>query len=467
MPKISVVNLEHGTIAECLSRTRQVLLPEEIASDSLAQWIMSFDVLEDQDLQSDIPMDQIELGDRDGWVHQLYGHLVASILQMHIPFYFASLFHIGRQWKRAVYSLESIDDVEQPENLFTSARNLVRLSEASQRNADLSEEASVALLRRMCELGREQHSRQLDLARGWWKTWKNEVGSYQRLVTEIQAYFESRERNPNDMLPSVMRLLAQSMQGSLLKREMQQHGVRFKPEIAPQTPANQQFWWLLLGLALAGNNTRDSFYADFLLRDLVSTLRELVFAPRVEIALEMLKRKYGEENPFMRYGVGKSAATPELLDLIREHRLPDGSDSPWLSSWRGTLDFAPNRYDKLPIPGPQSGQNQVLSVRSADSTIKQNLTAQPLPAESWEGFLQRIFEKRWIQPIGMMAGRTNKETQSSTPPWDLHTFLGFITDVVVDLNKIGYSLSVPDSTRLAELLEKAGKSKDAWEDITW
>ena len=467
MPKISLMDLEHGTVAECLSRVRQVLLPEEIASDSLAQWIMSFDALEDQDHQNDFRMDQVDPGDRDSWVRQLYGHLVASILQTHISFYFASLFHIGRQWQIAVFSLESIDDVQQPENLFTSARNLVRLSEGSQRNAILSEESSVALLRRMCELGREQHSRQLNLAREWWKTWKNEVEPYQRLVTEIQAYFDSRERNPNELALPVMQLLAQSMQDSSLKREMQRHGVRFKPKMDTQTPANQQLWWILLGLALAGNNASDPVHADFLSRDVVYALRQLVLAPRVEIALEMLKRKYGEENPFMGYSAGKSAPTPELLDLIREHRLPDGDDSPWLSSWKETLDSTPNYYYKLPIPGMQPGQNQVLSVRSADSTIKRNLTEQPLPAESWERFLQRIFEKSWIQPVGMMVGKTNKETQASTPPWDLHTFLGFITDVVVDLNKIGYLLSVPDSTRLAELLEKAGKSKYAWEDITW
>src|SRR5579864_8790185 len=115
MPKIFRVTLEHGSVADSLSHIKQDILPKEIASDPLAQWIMSFDELENQDHQRDFRMDQIDRSDRYDGMYLLCRYLSASILQTQMPFYFASLFHIGRQWQVALFSLESIEDVEKQE----------------------------------------------------------------------------------------------------------------------------------------------------------------------------------------------------------------------------------------------------------------------------------------------------------------------------------------------------------------
>jgi hypothetical protein len=472
MPEVSRIALEWGSVANSLARIKQDLLPEEIARDDLAQWVMSFDTLQNEANQRGLLEDQIELDNRYDWESQLYSYLVTSILQVQMPFYFASLFHIGRQWQVALFSLESITDVEQEENLFASAQNLIALNERSRRNADLTIESSVELIRRMCQQGRRHQTRQLNLAREWWQDWRSEVKFYRGALDEFREYFysigryENRRHRSNEMARPLMRLYTYSMRGSTLRREMQRQGVQFKPEIAMQPPSNQQILWIPFAMALVSRD-EGRFFAHEMFADFIRALRRQELAPKVEIALERLKWKYGEADPFMNFSVGKSAPTPELLELIREHVLPDGSDSPWLDAWKRTLDNEPNRYEKLPkLPG-QFGRVLALSVRSADSTIKRNLTQQLNPAESWEDFLQRIFEKKWIQAVGIMAGRTNQDAKPPQPTWDLQAFRAFIAGVVARLNKLGYSLTVPNSTRLSLLLERASKSKSPYEDMTW
>ncbi len=488
MPEISRIALEWGYVANSLAHLKLDLLPEEIVGDFLAQWVMSSDALENKANQRGFRENQIDLDDHNNLESQLYSYLVASILQIQMPFFFASLFHIGRQWQVAVFTLESINDVKREENLFASARNLVALNGHSQPNTDLSTESAVALIRDMCELGHKQQSRQLNLAREWWQDWRGEVSLYRRAVDELQEYFneeasevrryrryreETEERGDRDMkiMRTIMQLLVYTMQGSSLRRKMQQSGVQFKPEVAIQTLANQQILGILVTIALTnkdeGRRALARMFDDFFgkLRD---ELRNQWIAAEVEATLEILKRKCEEVDPFMRYGVGKSAPTLELLELIREHRLPNGYDSPWLSAWKRTLDDEPNRYEELPKPRGQFEPVLATSVRSVDSTIKRNLAQQPNPTESWEDFLQRIFEKKWIETVGIMAGRTKQEAKSSTATWDLQTFQRFIAGVVAGLNKLGYSLTVPSSSRLASLLEQASKRKSWYDiDIKW
>lgn len=471
MPEVSRIALERGSVANTLAQIKQDLLPEEIAQDDLARWVMSFDALQNEGNQRGFLEDQRERGNRYDWESQLYSYLITGILQVQMPFYFASLFHIGRQWQVALFSLESITDVEQEENLSVSAQNL--RNEAIRRNADLSIESSVDLIKRMCQQGRRQQTRQLNLAKEWWQDWRNEVQLYRRTLNEFQEYFyligssrNRRHRPPYELTRPLMQLYTYSMQGSILKREMEQQGVQFKAEIAVQLPTSQQILWipLVMGLLSGGEGP---FFVERIVEDFIRTLRRQELAPKVEAALELLKWKYGEADPFMKYSAGKSAPTLELRELIREHVLPDESDSPWLNAWKRTLEEEPNKYENLPKLSGQSGQVFALSVRSADSTIKRNLTQQPNPAESWESFLQRIFEKKWIEAVGIMAGRTNQETKSLKPIWDLQAFRAFIVGVVARLNELGYSLKVPNLMRLSLLLERASKSKSPYEDITW
>lgn len=488
MPEIARIALKRGSVANGLAQIKRDLLPEEFTRDYLVQWVMSFDALEKESNQRDYRNDRGDRIDSQDWGSQLWANLVISILQTQMPFYFASLFHIGRMWQVAVFSLESIDDVEREENLLASAQNLMALN--TQDNVDLSIESYVALITRMCKQGREQQVRQLNLARELWRDWKSEVELYRSSVNEFEESFnryrwEYEEHRRLDrgegnrfniIMRPTMELLFLAMRGSFLKGKMQSNGVQFKSEIATQPLALQSISAFLAVLTLL--NTDEGSRLVHLLSELVEEQkyhlreqRELsrrqLLAPELEAALEMLKRKYEEADPFVKYGAGKSAPTPELLELIREHRLPNGNDSPWLSAWKKSLDEAPSRYDKLSKPSKQSGQALNLSVRLADSTIKRNLTKKLDPAESWEDFLQRIFEKEWIEVIGVMAGKTNQEAKSSTLVWDLQTFQRFIADTVVGLNKLAYSLVVPGSTRLALLFEKASKSKNYYEEIKW
>jgi len=472
MPEVTRITLRASSVAEALSRIKQDFLPEEIAEDFLSRWVMDFDPLQKQANERDFRINEHDLNNRYSWTYQLYSYAASNILQAQMPFYFASLFHIGRQWQAATYSLQNIANIEQPNNLLASAEKLTALSEQSLQDLFLPREAALTLIRSMCGLGREQQTRKLDQARLWWHAWRSEVRLYRQAVNELQEYVNvrnEREQNPRNMLRPVMQILTYSMQGSSLKREMQHQGIQFKPDADTQTPSifesKQQHWWILLALTLIGNDDRNIFDHRFF-GDLDNLLRKQLLAPQVEIALERLKRKYGEEDPFTLYSVGKSAPTLELLDLIREHKLPDGSVSPWLSAWEETLESPPRTYNELPIV---RGWEEIesLSVRSADSTIKQYLRWNgPLPADSWSGFLQRIFEKEWVEVVGRMAGNTNKKFPPSALPWTLKNFQVFITRIVIGLNRIGYSLTPPDIKRLSTLLDKA-KNEKIWKDITW
>jgi len=46
MPEFSRIDLKQGSVANFLAAMKQDLLPEEISSDFLAQWVMSFDALQ-------------------------------------------------------------------------------------------------------------------------------------------------------------------------------------------------------------------------------------------------------------------------------------------------------------------------------------------------------------------------------------------------------------------------------------
>lgn len=463
MPEVSRITLKHGSVAEILSGIEQDLLPEEIARNPLAQWVMDFDPLKKQDDQRSFLTDNLDWDNPYKWVTQLYGYIVTDILQVQMPFYFASLFHIGRQWQAAVFSLQSIASVEQPENLFVSARNLSSLSERSQHGVDLSQESSLTLIRNMCDLGREQQSRRLNHAQVWWSIWKEEVILFREAVYELEKYynaFEGREQSPDRIFRPMMRILTFSMQGSALRKEMQQEGVQFKREIDIQPSTrlgvSQQYWWLLLLLTLIRDDKHGAAGYRF-------SKRDLLLASQTETILEILRRKYQEEDPFIRYGAGKSAPTLEFLELIRENVLPNGSDSPWLHSWKRSLDPDPQKYDDLPVP--KKRDSLASAVRSADSTIKRHLTEQRYITESWEDFLQHQFEKHWIQAVGMLAGRKNRDARPPNLPWSTATFQQFIADVVAGLNEIGYSLTVPKTTRLMTLLETASRSKNR--NIDW
>lgn len=472
MPEVSRIKLKANSVAEALSRIKQDFLPEEIGEDSLALWVMDFDPLKKQANHKDFQINEIEMGNRYIWIHQLCGYIASDILQAQMPFYFASLFHIGRQWQAATFSLENIANIEQPNNLLASAENLSALSEHSHYDLFLSQESSLALIRSICERGREQQTRKLDQARLWWNAWRNEVRLYRQAASELQEYVNlryGREDTTNKIIHPVMQLFTCSLQGSSLKREMQREGILFKPDTDAKTPSisesKQQLWWILLTLILVNSDNRHIFDRDYLYYFEHLLSRQLL-VPQVEIALQRLNRKYGEKDPFTRYSIGKSAPTLELLDLIREHKLPDGSISPWLNTWEETLESEPNASNELPVA---RGYEEIesLSVRSADSTIKRYIRYNgPLPAESWSGFLQRIFEREWIEVVGRMAGKTNKKFPASALPWNPKNFQTFIARIVIGLNQIGYSLTVPDIKRLSILLDKA-KNGEPRQDIAW
>ena len=74
-----------------------------------------------------------------------------------------------------------------------------------------------------------------------------------------------------------------------------------------------------------------------------------------------------------------------------------------------------------------------------------------------------------------MAGSLNKEIKNSNDKkpsftsriWSLDDFVNFVKKVVVNLNEIGYSLKIPEKSRMENLLDKTSRGDrvygmDAW-----
>src|SRR5581483_6688625 len=150
MPEVTRITLRASSVAEALSRIKQDFLPEEIAEDFLSRWVMDFDPLQKQANERDFRINEHDLNNRYSWTYQLYSYAASNILQAQMPFYFASLFHIGRQWQAATYSLQNIANIEQPNNLLASAEKLTALSEQSLQDLFLPREAALTLIRSMC-----------------------------------------------------------------------------------------------------------------------------------------------------------------------------------------------------------------------------------------------------------------------------------------------------------------------------
>jgi len=189
----------------------------------------------------------------------------------------------------------------------------------------------------------------------------------------------------------------------------------------------------------------------------------------VKMELDQLERKYPSINPFDKYAVGGKPATEELLMLIKEHRLSNGQYSSWLTFWQSALEWNPYLEGPLPIPNWKDTGTLARAIRTADSAIKHSLvsTKGPKPTESWTDFIQRLFEKEWIQPIAEMAFGSKKEANPAAKQWDLQTFEKFINDVVKGLNELGYQLKAPVTQRLKTLFNKVHNDEKLFNDDSW
>jgi hypothetical protein len=471
MPEIFHRQNSNVSIRQALSRGRLELLPEEIRVDSLARWVMDFD-----DLRSRDRYERPYKEDPDSYATWALDLVVIGALQRQIPFYFATLFQIGRQWKVSESAMASIESASSQENLRATAelnrhsvdrprreRSVGKLYERSERDAT---EALSALL----GSARAQHMSYLREARQWWTSWREEVGSIRTRVDRLQ---EIGHRRPDPMLWSeVSQFLVKSYRPSLLRQTLEASGVRFAGEAAP-TPG---FSWagsylevltplLFLGLSLGGS--RSPFIEHFFFeewRHILHDLRsEAENGEARRVGLERLVRKYSmSEDPFEPYLPLRKPASEALRNFVIEHTLQGNQPSPWLSTWRRCIEFNSATTLKVPLKKLEDRENVSAFARGADCAIKQSLPGELRPGETLNEFIQRLFETGWVLKLAgqLVLNESNAKT------WRFESFAALVAAVASALNDVGYRLDVPSQDRLQKLWDRlqgeAPWSVDEW-----
>lgn len=470
MPEIFHRRNSNVTIREALFRTRLELLPDELREDGLARWVMDFD-----DLRSRQSYERPFREDSDKYATWALDMVVIGALQRQIPFYFATLFQIGRQWKVSESAMASIDSASSQENLRATAqlnrrgadrapseRSVSAIYEQSE--GDATEALSALLLS-----AREHHALRLREARQWWTSWREEVGSIREQVDRLQ---EVSYRRPEPMLwRDVSQFLVRSYRPSQLRYTLEALGIRFAQEMAP-TPslswAGSYFEiltpLLFLGLSLGG--PRGPFLEEFFFewRHVIHDLRyEVEHGETRRIGLERLVRKYSQsEDPFGPYLPLAKPASEALRNLVLEHTLEGGQTSPWLATWRRCVEFNSSTSVKVPLKNLKDRENVAAFARGADCAIKKSLPDEIRPGETWEEFVQRLFEMQWI----LKTASQLVQNEVNAKAWRFEGFVALVAAVAFALNEAGYRLDTPSQDRLEKLWDRLHGEKP-WSVDEW
>lgn len=470
MPEIFHRRNSNASIRQTLSSARLELLPDEIRDDSLATWVMDFD-----DLRSSDRYEPPVREDPDNYATWALDLVVVAALQRQIPFYFATLFQIGRQWKVSEGAMASIESASSQENLRETARlngraldrpggepSVSEMYERSERNA-------TEALRDILRAGSEQHSNRLREARQWWTSWRDEVNSIRERVDRLQ---ELGYRRPDPRLwNEVSQFLVRSYRPSLLRQTLEAAGVRFVGEAAPVTGFSSAGSYLdvltpllFLGLSLGG--LRGSFIEHFFFewRHILHDLRyEVENAESRRIGLDRLVRKYSQrDDPFEPYLPLGKPASEALRNLVIEHTLQGNQESPWLSAWRRCVEFNSATALKVPLKDLKNGENLSAYARGADCAIKQSLPDELRPGETWQEFVQRLFETEWVLKT---AGQLVLH-QVNVKSWRFGDFTTLVAAVAAALNHLGYRINAPTGGRLQALWDRL-HGEEQWSTDEW
>ncbi|HJR08569.1 MAG TPA: hypothetical protein VJ842_15020 [Pyrinomonadaceae bacterium] len=387
---------------------------------------------------------------------------MAAALQQLMPLYFASLFHIGRQWRVSEMAIQSLESASTDRNILGSVRltkdNLARFrNRQAVMLRETSTESFAGSLRTIYSLGIEHHRSQLRTAQTWWRAWREEVESLKRSVDNYRE--TSGQRDAERAWPVVIDVIFQTYRPSPLQLSLEQSGVNFKEHIARKPILNQgalsdPLLLLLFAAIIPGRYSgyEHSRHIEYLIHELFRVLR---YKPEVQLVLERLRKKYDLDNPFDEYQPMVRAASKELRQLIKENELPDGDASPWLKIWKNSLEEEPSSLEALrPRRLDDAGVIQSFA-HSADSTIKRHIDDSIRPGELWKEFVQRLFEYEWISAIVEQIAEANKESTSNVKPWSFDSFIKLIKKVISQLNEVGYTLVMPDEQRCRAVWDKA------------
>lgn len=464
MPELSRRKLRDRSVRNALTEMRRDLLPTPIREDELANWVLAFD-----DLRSTEEPRHSDNGPSDEqpyrWALEV---VVSSALQRQMPFYFASLFQIGRQWAVSERTLENLQRAGREKNLYESARMAtVNFTKGAERNprlaalADASPRSLADGFSLIFKTASEQQSKKRAEAENWWNTWRDEVRYLKQRVDSIQerAYrrFDNRSRFDERLWPDVAALTVQGSRPSRLRARMESSGIRLRIPTTENWYHSISEVFVPLAVAMFASSKDYGPDLHFFWHELRHVFydvhRESRYGPLRDTALEHLRSIQGSgPDPFSSYLPLRKPASEELRTLVIQHRLPGDENSPWLQSWLGCLDTSPTSGVTSTRMKPNDPEFIRALARSADSNIKHNLTEPFQLGESWQVFVQRLFEFKWVQEFSSMLVSTN--AGQGVPMWTFDICFGAITATVAILNETGYTLIVPSADRLKDLWER-------------
>ncbi len=483
MPSLRQVRIpERETVDQALHGGVVDLLPQQLAENELVRWVVTFDAM----LKAATYEPEGGSGfrhDRGRWMGALLGRIGSALLQSRIPFYFASIFHIGRMMVVSAESLERIGVLRRPSNLDASVRNITAILTSP---SDLPQSLSSHDLIQQslldgCDRASIRQRQQAELANRWWKRWQVEVADLRNALEELEEgwkYCDGFDESGR-MVAGVFRLWESAATDSL-QSEMARSGVRFRnldvSTIGMGRKIFEQNPILLMAMfAFSGGRHRHPepwFHFEHLVERWLDVERSKAEADRrrvdhqkLEIALQLLQRKYGDANPFDEFAVGVAAATSRLRDLVREHSLPDDTVSPWRHMWEQRLEEVEPSLRPLVGSGSNDEQLREWCFRTADSAIKHNINDSWAAGLPWNAFVQKVFNRKWIFKIVVMARNANEGEKHGkwTPP----VLFELLSHVVEDLNKIGYELEAPAPERLETLLRKLEDGESVYDSTDW
>jgi len=193
------------------------------------KWVVAFDdvtkKIQDKEDESRLFSQDDEL-----WMAAFLGRMASGFLQARIPFYFASVFHIGRMMVVAEESLKRIETLQLPSSLDSSVGNIESniASRTSSPLGDLSQASIRDVLINGCERASSLQKKQLELADRWWMRWQSEVRELRAAVSGVEEGWRacSNSKEFRRISKGVLRLWQTTTTGTL-KADMERSGVRF------------------------------------------------------------------------------------------------------------------------------------------------------------------------------------------------------------------------------------------------
>ncbi|MFE4241826.1 hypothetical protein [Peribacillus butanolivorans] len=181
------------SVQKALERANLEMLPKEIKSDELFEWLFQFtsplDILNNLDIESN------RNRYRENLLMDSISRMVRNSLAVSLNYYFTSIFIIGRQMKVSGQKIDSIYQsltISALENTFKQNEDLIFENHLINESYDLEniKKDFIIDLKRVLEDVLDIQNFNFDVAWELWNLWKFEVKTYKDMLEKSSYYLE-------------------------------------------------------------------------------------------------------------------------------------------------------------------------------------------------------------------------------------------------------------------------------------